>query len=46
MVFRFDDVRTFDIKLGAGLMIPYRIVRRRRRREEQKRIYRAWLGGL
>jgi predicted metalloprotease with PDZ domain len=44
MVFRFDDVRTFDIKLGGRVDDPYRIVPAAQANEQQKRIYREWLG--
>jgi predicted metalloprotease with PDZ domain len=44
MVFRFDDVRTFDIKLGGRVDGPYRIVPAVQATEQQKRIYREWLG--
>lgn len=46
MVFRFDDVRTFDIKLAAQVDGPYRIVPAPNASQVQQRIYRAWLGGL
>jgi predicted metalloprotease with PDZ domain len=45
MVFRFDDVRTFDIKLGGRVDDPFRIVPAAQATEQQKRIYREWLGG-
>jgi predicted metalloprotease with PDZ domain len=45
MVFRFDDVRTFDIKLSGRVEGPYRIVPAPQATESQKRIYREWLGG-
>lgn len=45
MVFRFDDVRTFDIKLSGRVDAPYRIVPAPQATEPQKRIYREWLGG-
>jgi predicted metalloprotease with PDZ domain len=44
MVFRFDDVRTFDIRLAGRVDAPYRIVPLARVTEQQKRIYQAWLG--
>jgi predicted metalloprotease with PDZ domain len=43
MVFRFDDVRTFDIKLSGRVNAPYRIVPLATASEQQKRIYEAWL---
>ena len=45
MVFRFDDVRTFDIRLGGRIDAPYRIVPLPNAGAEQKRIYQAWMGG-
>jgi predicted metalloprotease with PDZ domain len=44
-VFRFDDVRTFDIRLAGRVDAPYRIVPLAQTSAEQKRIYEAWLGG-
>jgi len=43
MVFRFDDVRTFDIKLGRREDAPYRIVPLGQVTDQQKRIYQVWL---
>jgi predicted metalloprotease with PDZ domain len=43
-VFRFDDVRTFDIRLAGAIDAPYRIVPIPQPSEEQKRIYQAWIG--
>jgi predicted metalloprotease with PDZ domain len=43
-VFRFDDVRTFDIRLAGRVDAPYRIIPIAQANEQQKRIYRAWLG--
>jgi predicted metalloprotease with PDZ domain len=43
-VFRFDDVRTFDIRLAGRVDAPYRIIPIVQASEQQKRIYRAWLG--
>jgi predicted metalloprotease with PDZ domain len=45
-VFRFDDVRTFDIRLAGRVDAPYRIVRLPNAGAEQKRIYQAWLGEI
>jgi predicted metalloprotease with PDZ domain len=42
-VFRFDDVRTFDIKLSSRVNAPYRIVPLATASEQQKRIYQGWL---
>ncbi len=44
MVFRFDDLRTFDIRLGADSSVPFRIVPLAQVNDEQKRIYQGWLG--
>jgi predicted metalloprotease with PDZ domain len=43
-VFRFDDLRTFDIRLGLQVDAPFRIVPVAQASDEQKRIYQAWLG--
>ena len=43
-VFRFDDLRTFDIRLAGRIAAPYRIVLSPNAGAEQKRIYQAWLG--
>jgi predicted metalloprotease with PDZ domain len=43
-VFRFDDVRKFDIRLAGRIDAPYRIVPLPNAGAEQQRIYRAWLG--
>ncbi len=43
-VFRFDDLRTFDIRLGADSSVPFRIVPLSQVSDEQKRIYQAWMG--
>ena len=43
-VFRFDDLRTFDIRLGSRVDAPFRIVPIAQASDEQKRIYQAWLG--
>jgi len=45
-VFRLDDVRTFDIRLGSHVDAPYRIVPLPQTSEQQKRIYQAWLGAV
>ena len=41
-VFRNDDLRTFDIKLGGRIAADYRIVQLPARSEQQKRIYDSW----
>ena len=43
-IFRFDDVRTLDIRLGSRIDAPYRIVPLAQMSEQQKRIYQSWLG--
>ncbi len=43
-VFRFDDLRTFEIRLGSQVDAPFRIVPIAHASDEQKRIYQAWLG--
>jgi predicted metalloprotease with PDZ domain len=43
-VFRFDDLRTFDIRLGSSVDAPYRIVPLAQTSDQQKRTYQAWLG--
>jgi predicted metalloprotease with PDZ domain len=43
-VFRFDDLRTFDIRLGSRVDAPFRIVSVAEANDEQKQIYQAWLG--
>jgi predicted metalloprotease with PDZ domain len=46
LVFRFDNVRTFDIKLAGRVDGPYRIVPAPNAGELQRRIRRGWLGAL
>jgi predicted metalloprotease with PDZ domain len=43
-VFRFDDLRNFEIRLGSDSSVPSRIVALPQPSDEQKRIYRSWLG--
>ena len=43
-VFRFDDLRTFEIRLGSQVDAPFRIVPIAHASDEQKRIYQVWLG--
>jgi predicted metalloprotease with PDZ domain len=45
-VFRFDDLRTFDIRLGSRIDAPFRIVPVAQVSDEQKRIYQAWMGAV
>ena len=44
-VFRNDDLRTFDIKLGGKVDAPYRIVPLPSATDQQKRVYQNWIGG-
>lgn len=43
-VFRFDDLRTFEIRLGSRVNAPYRIVLLAQTTAQQRRIYQSWLG--
>src|SRR5205807_8828993 len=43
-VFRFDDLRTLDIRLGADSRDPFHIVPLPQVKDEQKRVYQSWLG--
>ena len=43
-VFRFDDLRTFDIRLGSRVDAPFRLLPLSDANAEQKRIYQAWMG--
>jgi predicted metalloprotease with PDZ domain len=42
-IFRFDDLRTIDVRLGSRINAPYQIVALPDASEEQKRTYRAWM---
>jgi predicted metalloprotease with PDZ domain len=42
-VFRFDDLRTFEIRLGSRIDAPYRIVPLAQTTALQRRIYQSWL---
>jgi len=42
-VFRFDDLRSFEIRLGSRVDAPYRISPTAQATAQQKRIYQAWL---
>jgi predicted metalloprotease with PDZ domain len=42
-VFRNDDVRTLDIKLGSRIAADYELVQLPARSEQQKRIYDSWM---
>ena len=44
-IFRFDDLRTLDIRVSGRIDAPYRIVPLPNAGAEQKRIYQAWMGG-
>ena len=43
-IFRFDDLRTLEIRLGSRIDAKYRIVPVTQMSEQQKRIYQSWLG--
>ena len=43
-VFRADDLRTFNIKLGGRNDAPYRVVPVAQPSAEQQRTLRGWLG--
>jgi predicted metalloprotease with PDZ domain len=43
-VFRFDDLRVFDIKLGARNGGKYRIIQVAQPTDDQRKVYQAWLG--
>lgn len=43
-VFRFDELRTFEIKLGGRINAPYTILKIENPTEEQQKIYREWIG--
>ena len=45
-VFRADDLRTFEVKLGSHIDAPYRIQRVANPGQEQKQIYESWLGEI
>ena len=42
-IFRNDDVRNIDIKLGSRIAADYQIVQLPMRSEQQKRIYDSWM---
>jgi predicted metalloprotease with PDZ domain len=42
-IFRFDDLKLLDLKLGIRSEAKYRIIQANQPTEEQKRIYQAWL---
>lgn len=45
-VFRFDDLRTIEIRLGGRVDVPYRIVPLAETIEQQRRIYHSWLSEI
>jgi predicted metalloprotease with PDZ domain len=45
-VFRFDQLRTFEIKLGAEPESGYRILPLPNSSDEQKRLYQGWIGNV
>lgn len=42
-LFRNEDLRTFEIKLGNRVNAPYRIVQLPTRTDQQKQIYESWM---
>jgi predicted metalloprotease with PDZ domain len=42
-VFRFDDLRNFDVRLGSRVDGSYRIIPLAETTELQKKIYQAWM---
>jgi predicted metalloprotease with PDZ domain len=42
-LFRNEDLRTFEIKLGNRVNVPYRIVQLPSRTDGQKQIYESWM---
>ena len=44
-IFRFDDLSSLPIKLGARSDAVYRIIPIENQSEEQRRIYQSWLKG-
>lgn len=45
-IFRSDDLRTLEIRLGSRVAAPYRIVARDQVTDEQKQIYQGWIKTL
>ena len=43
-IFRFDDLRSLPVKLGAIIDTPYRIVELATPTNEQRQIYQSWMG--
>jgi predicted metalloprotease with PDZ domain len=44
-LFRNDDLRTFEIKLGGRVVAPYRILPVPTPTNDQRQTYQKWLGG-
>ena len=42
-IFRFDDLRNFQIKLGGRINAPYTIVPVAQPNEQQSRLYQDWM---
>jgi predicted metalloprotease with PDZ domain len=42
-VFRFDEMRTFEITLGGKTPVSYRLTPVKNPTDEQKRLYQDWL---
>jgi predicted metalloprotease with PDZ domain len=43
-IFRFDELRTFNVKLGRRPETEYKIVRIENASADQKRVFQSWLG--
>ncbi len=43
-IFRFDDLRTLEIRLGDRMDVLFRILTLSQLTEEQKQIYQGWMG--
>jgi predicted metalloprotease with PDZ domain len=43
-IFRADNLRTLDIRLGSRVDAPYQIGRRSQLTDEQNQVYRGWIG--
>jgi predicted metalloprotease with PDZ domain len=42
-VFRFDDLRSFDVRLGSRIAAPFSITQLAARSDQQKQIFESWL---
>jgi predicted metalloprotease with PDZ domain len=43
-IFRFDELRTLNLKLGGRVDADYRVVPIENATDEQKKVYQSWLG--